>query len=301
MSYISVNDLLAHAKKHKYAVGYFESWNIESTYAVVRAAEKLQSPVIIGYCGEYLNHGERAYKENLYVYASMLQQIAQASTVPVATLLNEADDLPMTYQAIKAGFDMVMFVDDEMPIDELTIVQKKLVEFAHPCGVAVEAELGSLPTADKKTGALKAGANTDPAEAARFVKETGVDALAVAVGNIHLLENKKATIDFDLLEKLYKAIPVPLVLHGGTGVAKPQFAQAIDLGIAKVNVGAGLKRVVIDAEKNYFSKNDVDSMNPNDVFGKGGPLDLATCGQKALMDTVIEFIQAFKSENMARK
>lgn len=300
MALVKVTDLLQDALARKYAVGYFESWNLESTYAVVRAAEKMKAPVLIGFCGEYLDYKERKYTEDLILYATMLKRIASAASVPVAVLLNEADELQTVYRAIAAGFDFVMFVDDEMPLDELIQVQKKIVEFAHPSGIAVEAELGSLPTANQATGEMDQGSKTDPDEALKFVQETGVDALAVAFGSVHLLENKKAELDLPLLETLHKTLQIPLVLHGGTGVDMASFKDAIDLGIAKVNVGTVLKRAVIDAEKQYFAKHQVDSMNPNDILGKGGKFDLAFRGHDAMMEVVIEYIKAFNGENKAR-
>ncbi len=301
MSLISVKDLYKDAKEKKYAVGYFESWSLESTYAIVRAAEKAKSPVMIGFCGAYLCNPDREYKENLNLYGSMLKEIARNASVPVVTLLNESEDLESVYGAIKAGFDMVMFVDEKMPVDELAEINKKIVEFAHACDVAVEAEVGSLAMSDSATGAVHQGVNTDPAVAAKFVKDTGVDALAVAIGNVHLLEGKKATLDLDLLEKLADAVDAPLILHGGTGIDLEDFPEAIERGgIVKVNVGAGLKRAVINANKEYFENRDLEHMNPNDILGKGNPEDLAVCEQNALMEEVLKYIKAFNGENKAR-
>lgn len=297
MSLINVKDLYAHARANNYAVGYFESWNLESTYAVVRAAEKAKSPVMIGLCGEYIANKDRKYKEDLKIYGDLLKKIAIDASVPVVTLLNEAVSLETVYEGICAGFDMVMFVDEAMAMEDLIPIQKRIVEVAHPCNVAVEAELGNLPTANKKTGEMNLGHNTDPAEAAYFVRETGVDALAVAIGNVHLLEGRTAQLDMDLLKVLAERVDVPLILHGGTGIKKSDFKPAIDLGIVKVNIGAGLKRAVINAEKKYFLENKVDEMNPNDILGKGGITDIAMRGHDALVDEVIQFIKAFNGEN----
>jgi len=299
MTNIGAVELLKHARANNYAVGYFEAWNLESLYAVVRAAEAAKSPVMIGFCGEYLNNPDRKYKVDLNLYADLARKIAASASVPVSTLLNEAVDIDMTYRGIRAGFDMVMFVDEHMPVEELTPIQKKLVEFAHACGVAVEAEVGALGMANQSTDVTHAGYKSDPDIAAKFVRDTGVDALAVSIGNIHLLEGRKAELDMDLLEKLNQKIPVPLVLHGGTGIDKQDFKATIERGIAKVNVGAGLKRVVISQEKSYFSENDVSKMNPNDILGKGGKLDLESRSYDALMEEVIEFIKAFGGLNKA--
>jgi len=299
MALVNAKDLLQHALQNKYAVGYFESWNLETTYAVIRAAEIARSPVMIGFCGTYLENPDRKYKEDLNLHASILKEVARNASVPVATLLNETDNINMVYRAIRAGFDMVMFVDDDMPVEQLADTQRKIVEFAHACGVAVEAEVGSLPTADNKTGEINSGNNTDPEVAARFVQDTGVDALAVAVGNIHLLEGRKAELDMALLGRLHKSVNIPLVLHGGTGIDKACFREAVEMGIAKVNVGAGLKRTVINAEKKYFLENNVELMNPNDILGKGGRYDIAIHSHDALIEEVLEYIRAFNGENKA--
>lgn len=299
MSTIKAIDLIRDADTRGYCVGYFEGWDLESTLAVVRAAEKMRSPVMIGFCGEYLANPERRYAEDLFLYGKIVKEIARTASVPVATLLNEAVDINYTYRGVAAGFDMVMFVDVNMPADRLTAIQKPLVKFAHACGVDVEAELGSLPTADQGSGAQSGGLNTDPDVAAKFVRDTGVDALAVAIGNVHLLEGKKAELDLDLLGRINAKVDAPLVLHGGTGVDKKVFKEAVKNGIAKVNVGAGLKRVAINSYQEYLAKNDVSKMNPNKILGTGGTLDMMRSAHNQIMDTVAEFIKAFGGENKA--
>ena len=170
MPSINVNKLLHDAIERNYCVGYFESWDLESTLAVVRAAEKLKSPVIIGFCGEYLSNSERAYREDLFLYGMMLRRIAHTASVPVATLLNECAEFDYALRGISAGFDMVMYVDSEMPVSQYTLYQQKLAEFAHSCDVCVEAEIGALPTANQGTGAKQGGNKTDAITAAQFVK-----------------------------------------------------------------------------------------------------------------------------------
>jgi ketose-bisphosphate aldolase len=299
MSSIRCVDLLRHAQENSYAVGYFEAWNLESLLAVVRAAEIACSPVMVGFCGEYLANPKRKFKEDINLYGTLARQVAQSVSVPVATLLNESTDMSVAYQGVKADFDMVMFVDEKMPTDQLTVVTRKLVEFAHACDVAVEGEVGSLGVADQITGQKSAGNKTDPGVAAKFVAETGVDALAVSIGNIHFLEGGKVKLDFDLLEQIHQQVSVPLILHGGTGVDKADFKPSIKRGVAKVNVGAGLKRVVIESNLQYLAESDLSRMNPNDVLGRGGVLDMNVRSQEALIDEVLGFIKAFGSENMA--
>lgn len=299
MALVGMNQLLRHAVEGKYSVGYFESWNLESTVAVVRAAEAARSPVIIGCCGEYVENPERRHKEHLSVYAAMARAAGEVASVPVATLLNEADDLATVYRGIKAGFGMVMFADDELSPEALEPIQLRVVEVAHASGVAVEAEVGTLPMVHAGTGQVDEGRKSDPAQVAGFVERTGIDALAVSVGNVHLQEDRKSGIDLELLAAIRAKVRVPLVLHGGTGIERSAFKEAAKLGVAKVNVGAGLKRVVIEAERRYFAGTDVTRMNPNDVLGTGRPTDLGVQGQEALMEEVLAFIRAFGGEHKA--
>lgn len=298
---IGARELLQDARRHGYAVGYFEAWNFESLCAIVRAAEVARSPVMIGFCGEYLANPNRAFREDLGLYANLANMMAQSASVPVATLLNECIDMDVAYRGIKAGFSMVMFVSETMALDELAARTEKLVEFAHACGVGVEAEVGALGMADRTAGNQRRGWLTDPKLAAQFIQQTGADALAVSVGNIHFLEGNKAALDFNLLEELRRQVPVPLVLHGGTGVDKADFKAAIDHGIAKVNVGSSLKRACIESERRYFAQYDVERMNPNDVLGRGGKLDIGVQSQAALVEEVLSYIRAFGSEDRAKE
>ena len=299
MSLVNAKNLLNDARERNYCVGYFESWDLESTLAVVRAAEKLKSPVMIGFCGEYLSNPERAYREDLFLYGMMLRRIAETATVPVATLLNECRDFDCALRGIAAGFGMVMFVDDEMPVAEYTSFQRKLVEFAHACDIAVEAEVGALPTASQGSGAKQGGQNTDVNLASQFVKDTGIDALSVAVGNVHLLEGAKAQLDLDLLASINKKVDIPLVLHGGTGIDKAIFKDAIKCGVAKVNIGAGLKRAAINVYKDCFVQPDLDKLNPNTILGNGSKTDIQQRAAEAILETVVSFIKAFGGENKA--
>lgn len=299
MASIRCVELLKHARDNHYAVGYFEAWSLESLLAIVRAAESARSPVMTGFCGEYLGSSARRFEEDIGLYGKIAREVAARASVPVATLLNESTEMNIAYRGVQAGFDMVMYVDEEMPTEKLIEPTRRLAEFAHACHVAVEGEVGALGMLERGAGVTLAGRATDPDLAARFVQATGVDALAVSVGNVHFLEESKATLDFALLEELQRKVAVPLVLHGGTGINKEDFAPGIARGIAKVNVGSCLKRAVLNCESEYFSQHDVVKMNPNDVLGRGGALDLMMRNQEGLIEEVLGFISAFGSENKA--
>jgi fructose/tagatose bisphosphate aldolase len=179
-------------------------------------------------------------------------------------------------------------------------INKYLVKTAHYQDAEVEAEIGQLPSLNVSTNTMTGGEKTDPEQAFDFVQQTGVDALAIAVGNVHMLEGKeKSSLDLDLIEKLQRKIPVPLVLHGGTGVNEDDIIQAIKLGICKVNVGTVLRRTFIDSLKSYYRSNDVDKLDPNDVTSKGGELDMLVQARKNISEEVIRMLRLFGSVKKA--
>lgn len=303
MSRVTAKELLKHAQENKYSVGYFEGWDLESVLAVVRGAENMKSPVLIGVCGTYIGEPRRKYKESLGVYYAMLSQIAEEASVPVALLLNESDDEAMVLEAVEKGFDMVMFApvfaSDAIPLQELTTIQKRIAEKAHQRGAAVEGEVGELPLFNSATGEMHEGEDTDPEVCKKFVEETGIDAVAVAVGNCHLKEDGMVTINYEALQTLRDTIDIPLVLHGGTSIAREDLTKAAAMGVAKVNFGTGMKRVVLNVMKKYLAENDVDKMDPNDVLGRGAEKDITILMQEAIMNYVEETIKAMNGENKA--
>ena len=303
MSRISVKEMIEHAVKHRYAVGYFESWNLESTLAVVRAAENVKSPVIIGVCGTYIGEPKRKCKESLTVYQKMLAQIAEEASVPVALLLNEADDEAMVLDAAKMGFDMVMFAPvfsvEELSIQELKRIQKRIVKEVCKYEVIVEGEVGELPMFNSMTGEVHKGEVTDPEELRQFVNETGIDIAAVSVGNCHLKEGGKVNINYEALKTLAEAVNIPLVLHGGTSIAREDLSKVAALGVVKVNFGTGMKREVLNVIKAYIQKHDIDKMDPNDVLGRGTGKDIGVLEQEAVIKYVEDTIRAMNGENQA--
>jgi ketose-bisphosphate aldolase len=291
--------LLRHAEEHKYAVGYFEAFNMDCMLAVLTAAEQSNSPVIIGFGGQFIGSKKRTVKENIYHYGALAAEAAKRSPVPCAVILNEADEIDMVYQGINAGFNAVMYQKPGEDVEDTIRITREICRIAHYLDVDVESEVGELPCADITTDTQSDGSNTDVEKALRFVKETGIDALAVAIGNVHLLEGKTASLDFELLKKLHATIPVPLVLHGGTGVSAVEMKKAIKLGITKVNVGTVLKREYINAIKDYYESNNPETMDPHYIIGWGGSEDMIAIGRSAISNKVAEFIDMFNSAGKA--
>jgi ketose-bisphosphate aldolase len=240
---IPFNDLLTAAQQGGYAVGYFEAWDVYSLEAVLEAAEAEQSPVILGFGGATMEPGwlNSASLERL---GALGLAAAQTAKVPVSFILNEFPTFDQIVRGLKAGFNAVMLDSCHLPYQEHLHLTRQVVQLAHAVGVGVEAEVGQLPDASGEMGDAT-GQLTDPAQAARFVEETGIDALAVSIGNVHILTRGQAAIDWDRLTAIQAAVSVPLVIHGGTGFPDAGIARAIGLGVAKFNIGTVLKKAFL--------------------------------------------------------
>ena len=214
-------------------------------------------------------------------------------------MLNETHTLEQALVGIDSGFNFVMIDSQRWPKEDAIAASAQLVAVAHPAGVAVEAEFGSLP--DYIDGAIvdEHSHRTDPAEAADFVARTGVDVLAVSVGNVHLLTAFKAEIDLGALAAIRKAIPdTPLVLHGGTGFPDDQVAAAIAAGVAKFNVGTRLKRNFLDATlARAASWSGTESVH--DLVGSHKSTDFLLAGKAAFTQTARDFLRLYGSAGMA--
>lgn len=205
--------------------------------------------------------------------------------VRAAFLLNETDDFAQIERAIRLGFNTVMVENEHLETSSYRALVKKVVSLAHPAGVAVEAAAGRL--AD---GAGHVNAEiTIPREAQRLVEETGIDALGVAVGNVHILTEGKASIDLEMLEKIGDHVNVPLALHGGTGIPMERVQDYIRRGVAKINFGTALKQVYLDAVRQQLAEYH-RPMSLHPFIGIGGREDILMAGREAVKQKVKEFV-----------
>jgi ketose-bisphosphate aldolase len=291
----SIGPMMRRARDGKYAVGYFESWNFESLQGVVDAAEETRSPIILGFNGDFLSRSTRLATERLTWYAALGQAAAESASVPCGLIFNECPRDDWVRAAIEAGFNLVMLADPDAPPKEYVRRVGELTRLAHARGVAVEAELGELPHG-ATGGSPHGGHATDPTAAAEFVAATGVDLLAVSVGNVHILTQGRRGLDLDRLAEICRRVAVPLVLHGGTGIAADALRQAIALGVAKVNYGTYLKQRYIEAVRRALGGNASD---PHHLLGIGGPEDALVAGRRAVRDAVLERIDLLGCCGMA--
>lgn len=241
---IPFKTLLAEAQGQGYAVGYFEAWDVYSLEAVVEAAEMVGRPVIIGFGGVMMEPDWFDGGGGLERLGALGLAAAKMAKVPVSFLLNEVATLDLIQRGIAAGFNAVMLDTSHLSYAENVRLTRLVVQAAQAANVSVEAELSLLPDASGEMGGAQ-GQLTDPEEAARFVAETGIDALGVSIGNVHILAEGEASIDWPRLEALQKAVSVPLVIHGGTGFPESGCQRAISLGVAKINYGTALKRAFL--------------------------------------------------------
>jgi len=298
MPLVPLPELLAHASKNKYAVGYFESWDVYSLQATIAAAEASGSPVIIGIGGLSSNH-EWLQSGGIELYGNICASLAARSSVPISTLFNEADSFSEAVGGLGAGFNSVMMHTQGWDQEKLLADTAALVAASHAVNVAVEGEIGAL--AEIKDGVLDAaGASYTSAEAAElFVRETGVDCLAVAVGNVHFVTGSHIpTVQVDLIKEIGEAVDVPLVLHGGSGTPDDQTRVAVAAGITKINVGTKLKFVYGNA---LMAELKGGAEDPNLAFGSRFEADVNTRAGVALTREIQRLMDVFGSTGMARK
>jgi ketose-bisphosphate aldolase len=289
--------LLADARAHGYALGYFEAWDGYSLEAVVEAAEAEQAPVIIG-TGCLLGHQPWFDGGGIELLGALGGELAGRARVPVALLLNETHTLEQSLRGLDAGFNAVMMHTGGLAYGEAVATVAQLADAAHARGAAVEAELGNLPDAAQGTIDDSAASLTDPGQAASFVEATGVDCLAVSVGNVHLLAHGSAAIDLERLRAVHAQVPVPLVIHGATGFPTDAIAPAIAAGVAKFNVGTVLRsaflRALTGAAAELPAEPDVHA-----VIGSHGPADVLEAGKAAMAEAVRNLIRQYGSSGRA--
>jgi fructose/tagatose bisphosphate aldolase len=287
MPLVPFRRLLADASRRGYALGYFESWNLESLQGVVDAAEETRSPVILGFNGGFLSDRTRRSEERLSWYAALGRAAAESSSVPCGLLFNECPDDRRVRMAIDLGFNLIMPADPAASLPDYTARVARLVEYAQTRDVAVEAELGELPAGSPGHGTPD-GSPTDPDQAAAFVAATGIDLLAVSIGNVHVSLSGTRGLDLPKLERIRCRAGVPLALHGGTGIDSASLREAVARGVAKVNFGTYLKQHYLRAVKSLL---DRECSDPHRRLGMGGKEDVLVAGRQAVREAVLERIE----------
>lgn len=251
---VPMNVILEHARVNRYGVGSFDVPNLETATAVLEAAQEHQSPVIIAIPGSVIG------LQQFEVFVSAIRMLAEPMDIPVAMVLDHGRDYDYCVRSIRAGTTAVMFDGSDLPFEENMRITKDIVKVAHALGVSVEAEVGHVGS-DDLTPEEIAKSLTEPDKAVEFVKETGVDCLAVAVGTIHGHYKGEPHIHFDLIKEIADKTGVPLVLHGGSSTGEENLQKSIEHGICKINIYSDMSKHAIDGVQSLLSANPRARMN----------------------------------------
>lgn len=283
---VNMNQVLLPAKKNKYAVGLFNAVNMELARGIIAAAEKTQSPVIMGTAEVLFPYGPL---EEVSYY---LIPMAKKANVPVVIHLDHGLKKETCLKALELGFTSIMYDCSTDPYDENVRKVKEMAEIAHSFGATIEGELGHVGDNEGSAEGSSHLADpsryfTDPKMAKDYVEKTGVDALAIAVGNAHGAYKLPPKLDFDRIKTIAKTVDVPLVLHGGSGLTDNDFKRAIAEGISKVNIFTDINIAAVKAEFSKFT-----DMNK-------GIIDLIPAAVEAVKQESVKKMELFSSTGKA--
>lgn len=300
MPLVTSKEILQLAQAGGYAIGAFNANNMECVQAVIETAEEEQSPVIL-----QVSQGAIAYA-GLEFATMLVRTAAELATVPVVLHLDHGTDFLQNVKCLQAGFTSLMFDGSSLPLDENIRISAKITEIAHACNIPVESELGKIPKVEDNLSQADVDAlMADPEQAQRFVEQTGVDSLAVAIGSVHGMKESIQPLDIDRLDELKKRTGLPLVLHGASGVLctreeaekkgiklaanQGTLEDAIKHGISKVNVATELSMALIRGMKEALEQ------RPNEKDMR----KIILPGKNAVKDVVRYYIRLFGSNGKA--
>ncbi len=281
---VTSKELLLDAQKHGYAVGAFNTNNLEITHAIIKAAEAKKAPVLVQISAGALKYAGADF------LPMIVAQAARLASVPVAIHLDHGPDFKTVMLSLQKGFTSIMRDASSLPYEGNVAEVRKVVEACHALGIPVEAEIGKLGGAEEHVVVSDRDATmSDPDECARFVEDAGFDFLAVAIGNAHGFYKGEPKLDFTRLEEIRSKVSVPLVLHGASGIPDHQITRAVGLGICKINIDTEVRNAMIRAIQAYMAENP-DQIDPRKVFKP------AIAAMQAVVEQKIEI---FKSAGRA--
>ncbi|MBE6719379.1 MAG: class II aldolase [Ruminococcaceae bacterium] len=247
---VNMKDLLSDAEEGNFAVGSFSVANMEMVLGVIKAAEELKAPII-------LQIAEVRLKQSpLEVIGPLMVAAAKNAAVPVAVHFDHGKTFEKISQALDIGFTSVMFDGSHLPLDENIAQTNRVIAKARNYGAAVEAEIGCVGGSEDGSEDIAINC-TNPADAVRFENETGVDALAIAIGNAHGNYKSTPKLRFDILEEVDRITKTPLVLHGGTGITPDDFVRCSKTGIKKINIATATFDRVEQTVRTSYSNGEI--------------------------------------------
>ena len=264
MALVSMKEMLLKAKKGKYAVGQFNINNLEWTYTILKKCQELQAPVILG-----VSEGAVKYMGGYHVVAEMVKAVIldKNITIPVALHLDHGSSFESCKKALDAGFTSVMIDASHHPFEENLKITKEVVDYAKKFNASVEAELGKVGGQEDNVVAETMYADFD--ECIKMVKETGIDALAPALGSVHGPYHGEPKLGFKEMKEIGDALPTtPLVLHGGSGIPDEQIKRAISCGTCKINVNTEFQQAWTALVRKTLDENK-EVYDPRKVIGPG--------------------------------
>lgn len=272
MALYTMKELLKDAQEKKYGIGFFNAVNMEMVRAYITAAEEMNSPIIIGTAESLLTYADFDW------IAPLMIEKAREAKVPVAIHLDHTYHFETLMKALRAGFGSIMYDGTRGDHQSNVETSRKIAEIAHPMGVGVECELGSVGGLSDETGHEDEMVYTKPEEAREFVEQTGIDFLAVSIGTCHGVYKATPKLDIPRLEKIHATVDVPLVLHGGSGLSDDDFRNTVKGGISKVNVYtdvilAGRQALIDNSDKNYT--------------------DMCKCAEQAMKEATVAKLKLF--------
>jgi fructose-bisphosphate aldolase class II len=242
MSIVTNKELLDRAKAGHYAVAAFNTNNLEYTQAIIRAASELCAPVIIEAAKSEIDYMDG------HVFVAMVSAMGAKLSIPIGIHLDHGPGYEEAVRCLNYGFKSVMYDGSSLPLVENIANTKTIVAAAHACGVSVEGEVGVIGQAEDGPEGKKNDMTgiADPDDCEKFVKETGVDCFAAAIGNAHGLYRRKPELRFDILAEIERRTGIPLVLHGGTGIPQEDLRKAIAMGVSKINFSTVMRKGCIE-------------------------------------------------------
>ena len=279
---VDIQEILYDARKKKYGVAAPTIWDERSIRASLAAATELKAPVILDFVKDY---GLNEIFENGTAF-----ELADHAKIPVAVQQDHGPTFEANIWAIHAGFQSITVERSELPYEQQIKEIKELVRIAHAVNVAIEAEVGHVT----ELGGSEKTVMTDPEEAKRFVEETGVDLIAVAIGNVHGVYSKKPEFDFEGIMKIRDMAKVPMTIHGGSGIDFNDMTRLAESGITKFNMQTYLSKTAISTALKYIEDNR-DNPNPWKRFYKY----VVEAADEGWKEELKRHMQALKSDGKA--
>lgn len=274
---INLKEILKYAEDNSCAIGMFNATGLDSIKAIIEAAEELNTPVILAH----------AEVHNIYndisLIGPIMLDVAKRAKVKVCVHLDHGTSLEMIKKAIEIGFTSIMIDASSLEFEENIKLTKKVVSMCHPLNISVEGEIGRIKSLDDTSD--NEYYYTKASEAEIFVKETGVDALAIAFGTQHGFYKEKPELKINVIKDVKKVVNIPLVMHGGSGLSEEQFKKCIDAGIRKINYYSYMSKAGYDAAKKVIESNKTNYMH-----------DVEYASYKAMKDDLLKTIKIFNNK-----